>query len=476
MIKKYDKFFILILILFLSLGVVYADNLDDTHITSPINQDIDEDVATENVLDENILSTIDDNHESISQVNLSNTEELSEDAEIDNVLYVEGSTFEDIQKAINSSKPGDKIILKGNYTGKNVINVKKTLTIEGYDNNVFLNAIGTESLIQISSIAENVTLKNLRFSYRGYNDRGDQSYYSPIKWFGKNGTIINCHFNNCTSHDSGGAISWSNSKGSILNCTFYNCTSFASGGAISWSSQDGIIDNCVFKDCNCAGLYQFGGAIYNWASNSKVSNCLFEDTYSNNGAAIFSDIDSTVNITINKCIFKNSYATIGDPLYGGVAIDCTFDFENNYETLMKYHAKLSSSNYNSYYLSTKKLAVKLLKTIDNKPLENVKLQLKVKVGNSYKNLYATTGSNGIAYFNLKSLNVGTYKTVTVSSTNSNIIVSTNFKGYMLIDFYFLNQMNLFVILLHLNYYSLKFHYYFLLQYYSKYNHLNYYPQ
>lgn len=58
--------------------------------------------------------------------------------------------------------------------------------------------------------------------------------------------------------------------------------------------------------------------------------------------------------------------------------------------------------------------------------------LKVKVNKSYKTFYATSGSNGVANFNIASLPVGTYTVVTISSANSNII-SASVKSKILIS-------------------------------------------
>ena len=65
---------------------------------------------------------------------------------------------------------------------------------------------------------------------------------------------------------------------------------------------------------------------------------------------------------------------------------------------------------NSYF----KIIVKNTKT--NKIISGVKVKIKVYTGKTYKTYTATTNSKGIALFNVKSLSVGTHKTV-VSSGN-----------------------------------------------------------
>lgn len=81
-------------------------------------------------------------------------------------------------------------------------------------------------------------------------------------------------------------------------------------------------------------------------------------------------------------------------------------------------AKITSSNYTSYYKSGKTVNIKVVDSYNNKPLSlKVKLVFKKSNGKTYT-YYVTTNSSGVAKFKVN-LAWGTYK-LTVSSANSEI--------------------------------------------------------
>ena len=81
-------------------------------------------------------------------------------------------------------------------------------------------------------------------------------------------------------------------------------------------------------------------------------------------------------------------------------------------------AKITASNYTSYYKSGKTVNIKAVDSYNNKPLSlKVKLVFKKSNGKTYT-YYVTTNSSGVAKFKVN-LAWGTYK-LTVSSANSEI--------------------------------------------------------
>lgn len=86
--------------------------------------------------------------------------------------------------------------------------------------------------------------------------------------------------------------------------------------------------------------------------------------------------------------------------------------------VLQVSAKITVSNYSSYYKSGKTINIKTMDKSNNKPLSmKVKLVFK-KTGATAKTYYVTTNSSGVAKFKVN-LAWGTYK-LTVSSANSEI--------------------------------------------------------
>lgn len=87
-------------------------------------------------------------------------------------------------------------------------------------------------------------------------------------------------------------------------------------------------------------------------------------------------------------------------------------------TVNKRNAKIIVKAMTTYYNSGKKWTVSLRDTTSNRPLQYVKLTLRVYTGSSYRNYYATTNANGVATFAAASkLNPGNHKVV-VSYSNA----------------------------------------------------------
>lgn len=91
---------------------------------------------------------------------------------------------------------------------------------------------------------------------------------------------------------------------------------------------------------------------------------------------------------------------------------------SNIKVLEHIKAKITASNYTSYYKSGKTVNIKAVDSYNNKPLSlKVRLVFKKSNGKTYT-YYVTTNSSGVAKFKVN-LAWGTYK-LTVSSANSEI--------------------------------------------------------
>ena len=117
---------------------------------------------------------------------------------------------------------------------------------------------------------------------------GNSRYHkvlSPICWYGNNGVMEGCNFNNCTS---------------------------VNGGAVTWMGNKGTINNCLFENITARGV---GGAIYIGGTNT-VSNCRFVNTSSQlSGEAIYIDRNRK-NIHFTNNTFENTHHTIDGAVVG----------------------------------------------------------------------------------------------------------------------------------------------------------------
>ncbi|MEE4602885.1 MAG: InlB B-repeat-containing protein [Desulfobacteraceae bacterium] len=122
------------------------------------------------------------------------------------------------------------------------------------------------------------------------------------------------HANGSYPHFYGaGVYNWPASP-IISNCKFINNRAEAGGGALFFVNSNPIIDKCLFID----NYGQMGGAIDNEASDTTISNCIFNGNVADNGGttvgyggAIF--IDEGSNVQIANCTFAGNRTNT----YGG---------------------------------------------------------------------------------------------------------------------------------------------------------------
>ena len=204
-------------------------------------------------------------------------------------------TFEDIANIISNAHAGDTINLEGTYYGTgSTITVNKELTIKG-NGETILDAKNLSGILSVS--ANNVRINNIRFINGKINANG-----GAINWIGKNGTISNCTFINCSA-ENGGSVYWNAENGRINTSTFDKSTATSNGGAIYWN-----------------------------ANNGEIANSIFTNSYAQNGGAVY--VPENRNVEIKSSIFDNNIAEEeSGAVYGGtVDEDCTFK-NNTYTPL-----------------------------------------------------------------------------------------------------------------------------------------------
>jgi len=204
-------------------------------------------------------------------------------------------TFEDIASIISNAHAGDEINLEGTYYGTgSTITVNKELSIKG-NGETILDAKNLSGILSVS--ANNVRINNIRFVNGKINANG-----GAINWIGKNGTISNCTFINCSA-ENGGSVYWNAENGMINTSTFDHSTATQNGGAIYWN-----------------------------ANNGEITDSIFTNSYAQNGGAVY--IPENRNVEIKSSIFDNNIAEEeSGAVYGGtVNEDCTFK-NNTYTPL-----------------------------------------------------------------------------------------------------------------------------------------------
>ena len=248
-----------------------------------------------------------------------------------------GGSFSDIQKVVDQSKAGDKIILKGTFVSKDsndgiVINKKLNITSSS---SAVLNGKNSVGIMWFEKGAAGSTISNLKF-INGDRFRGGGIYIE-----GNNIVVDNCVFQkNHASVGGAGVSSVYNSslaKNTVVkNCKFVSNTGNLAGGALGLFGKNSKVINCVFnanRVIDNVGRDCYGGAIQIGMDepNCKgyVINCNFTNNYvsskvghTHGGAGCIRD-----GIEYSGCLFRNNSADEGGALTyhaSGKVSNCTF--------------------------------------------------------------------------------------------------------------------------------------------------------
>lgn len=259
------KKILIILILFLSVSAVYAeDNATDT-----LNQSID-------------------------------------DAEL--TSPEETKTFDDIQICINKASTYSTIFLEGTYKSSDrEIEISKDITLEGINGGATLDGDFASRILTIHS--SRVTLNNLNFINAESTDFGGAI---NIHCDNANAPINNCTFLNNTAKDGGGIYAYGDINLSVINCEFINNSADYEGAIYAFTHS--LIKDCKFY--NNVGLSWMDGAI---RGGDNVINCIFI-----NNSAINDGVGGAIYKVVN-CTFINNHAASGGAIYDAKnVVNCTF--------------------------------------------------------------------------------------------------------------------------------------------------------
>ena len=367
--KLENKFtiFIIFLILFLSIGSVSAnEDLDSSSLDLNENGDIglSDNGDTEDIALLDSISAADGNDDLESSI---------EESASSDKLGDSSKTFDDIQSLVESANDGDTIYLSGNYTGRNSVNITKSITIDGNGSTTIDGKEAmSDSLFYINLNDGNVTIKGITFvnadvfailvdsansisiencAFKNNSiavliesanstlirncvfDKNHDNYMgiggSAIHVHAVKSRILNCRFINnyadaymdsCFSYGQGGAIYSDCNYSEINNCSFTSNRAVEYGGAIYEISNQSKILNCVFKNNTARGVdgidystyYCPGGAIYCTSKRLAIANCSFTSNRGSHGGAISYNGN---NCTITNCVFNNNIATKGGAIY-----------------------------------------------------------------------------------------------------------------------------------------------------------------
>ena len=305
-----------ICLMFTSLGVdinqAYAVELNES---GEIGLDVDVGDKLENSQENGILENTNEN------------ELMLEDTGQNDVLQAKshslnGGTFSDIQKVINSASSGDTIKLSGNFisTGGDTISLSKKLTFTSSSQATF-DGKNKTVIFKITSGGAQSTFKNLKF-INGYTDNRGGAISLSAKFV----TFDNCVFENNYAKLTSGAIQTPYKAETSLGLTIKNCNFTKNGagiaaGAVGAFSHDFKITKCIFDsnyikgpEAVCGGAVQIG--LDTEPSYGVVRDCIFKnnivitsDGSGHAGAGCVRNGSSYYN-----CVFINNTADHGGAL------------------------------------------------------------------------------------------------------------------------------------------------------------------
>ena len=262
-----------------------------------------------------------------------------------------GSAVSTLAKALSLVDDNGVIyVANGDYISSTVNNLNKNVAIVGQNQNKTILDANKNILFNIAS-GYTVCLSNLTMVNAYSNDFGGAIvnngkltvYNSILANNSGNGagaidnsgvlSIIGSYFynNQATGHDAGAISNMGNAT--IINSTFDSNKASRNGGAIKNSESQGLtITGCVFINNIASGGSKgnYGGAIYNWIANSKISSSIFiNNSATDRGGAIYASAgnkgdERTLNAT--DCVFINNSANEGSAIFNEKSLS---DVENS---------------------------------------------------------------------------------------------------------------------------------------------------
>ena len=254
------------------------------------------------------------------------------------------ANLEDLAGEINSTDVGETLNLNQDYKSTNSSNqiiISKSITIDG--NNHTIEAPDVKRVFLVN--ADNVCIKNLNF----INSKATGLAGGVISWWGNNGSLSNCNFENNSASSAAGAVLWKGNDGRIESCNFMN-NNVTYGPAVSLTSGESFDPHQIHIQV----VNSEGGALYLQGYNLLVNNCNFLNNLALfHGGAIC--VHWYSNVTISNSRFKNNSAA---EYSGAVHLDgdnptiIGCDFENNHQNDLFINAKAVIANSTFDYPSS----------------------------------------------------------------------------------------------------------------------------
>ncbi|MBR0472892.1 MAG: hypothetical protein IJI98_09385 [Methanosphaera sp.] len=339
MINKKIFIVILSIILIASLGILSANDLNNTETTKttltkdttssnptiekikPYPENYDLKAKTKNITKTKLKYT-----KKATNVNVNNYNEL-----INEINTAKNSNSDEY---IINLKAGD-YNATGNITWGNTTGTTRKLTING--NNITLDGQGKYQFMDIL-IRYNLNLNNLNLvKYNSTNNgainnqgtltitnstlnNNNATSGGAINNYGTL-TIRNCTLNNNTAYDFGGAI---DNRGNLTltNSTLNNNTAYLGGAIYNFGNM-----TLINSKLNNNSVGWSGGAIENWGGGNQIitNSTLNNNTADNSGGAIH----TRGNLTLTNSTLNNNTAYLGGAIYNTRTLTITQSTLNN---------------------------------------------------------------------------------------------------------------------------------------------------
>lgn len=384
----------------------------------------------------------------VSANDLNTTDDaIGQDSSIDDVFeqtedtYLEGGgtgTFTELNQKLSSASVVD---LDRDYSFsefsdesyRNGITIDGNLTINGHNHKICGNGartfiIGENAIVNINDLI--FTNNNQDYIFKN----GGTIYNDGLLY------LSNCQFLNSTASENGGAI-FSSYGLFMTDCRFHDNAAINSDETIS--TTGGSICNIGYlraEKCNFTLNYaKLGGAISNFYYAYIVNSLFFGNQAEYCAGAVYNEevclIESSTvrvnfaeyggavyNCQVNSTLFEdNSASQEGNNMYWGLAVNCSGKEDiKDYVNVVFGPVKITTSKTTIVY--GEKLVIKLTDAT-GVGVPNAPLQIKVKVGSSYKYFSANTDSKGYANIPIN-VAAGTYAN-TLITIIPNTILETN---------------------------------------------------
>ena len=254
------------------------------------------------------------------------------------------ANLEDLACEINSTDVGETLNLEHDYKStdsSNQIIISKSITIDGNNHTIDAPDVNRVFLVK----ADNVCIKNLNF----INSKTTGLAGGVISWWGNNGTLTNCNFENNSASSAAGAVLWKGNDGCIENCNFIK-NNVDYGPAVSLTSGESFDPHQIHIQV----VNSDGGALYLQGYNILVNKCNFSNNVALlSGGAIC--VHWNGNVTISNSRFKNNSAS---GYSGAIHLDgnnatiigCEFENNHNKDLLLNTNAVIINSTFD--YISS----------------------------------------------------------------------------------------------------------------------------